>query len=233
MTGIDWPALQHAARQACRQAYAPYSRFPVGAAALVDDGRTVSGCNVENSSYGVTLCAECGLVSALALSGGGRLVALVCVDATGGPLMPCGRCRQLLSEHAAPGMLVRSADGPIPMSDLLPRAFGTADLDRVANAAPAPAAPGGSATPAGSAAASAGSARPAPVRRPPGTATAAATRTAAPTRTVGPSAGAHPTAVPGPDAPYDPARHPYDHHDDPVSDAAPASPDTFDPEDFQ
>lgn len=126
---IDWPALRAQARSAMSHAYAPYSSFPVGAAALVDDGRVVVGCNVENASYGLTLCAECGLVSALFASGGGRLVAFACVSAGGDALMPCGRCRQLLYEHAAPGMLVDASDGPIPMTDLLPRAFGRDDLD--------------------------------------------------------------------------------------------------------
>ncbi|SDB89220.1 cytidine deaminase [Raineyella antarctica] len=134
MTAVDWAGLHRAAQAACARAYAPYSTFPVGAAALVDDGRIVAGCNVENASYGIGLCAECGLVSALVAGGGGRLVALACVDATGGPLMPCGRCRQLLWEHAAEDMLVDSSDGPIPMADLLPRAFGRSDLDRVAAA---------------------------------------------------------------------------------------------------
>src|SRR3954453_14403176 len=103
---IDWPALRSAAVEAMRHAYVPYSDFPVGVAGLVDDGRVVVGCNVENASYGVTLGAECGLVSALHATGGGRLVAVSCVDATGAPLMPCGRCRQLLYEHGGPEGLV-------------------------------------------------------------------------------------------------------------------------------
>lgn len=112
-----------------KQAYAPYSKYPVGAAALTDGGQVVSGCNVENASYGLTLCAECGLVSALhASGGGGRLVAFACVDKHEIALMPCGRCRQLLWEHAAAGMLVDTADGPIPLTELLPRAFGRDDL---------------------------------------------------------------------------------------------------------
>jgi len=127
--GVDWESLRAAARAAMRHAYAPYSRFPVGAAALVSDGRVVSGCNVENASYGLTLCAECGLVSALHAGGGGRLVAFACVDGQENVLMPCGRCRQLLWEHAADGMLVDTADGPVSMAELLPRAFGRADLD--------------------------------------------------------------------------------------------------------
>jgi cytidine deaminase len=114
------------------QAYAPYSRFPVGVAALVDDGRIITACNVENASYGVGLCAECGLVSALISTGGGRLVAMVCVDARGQFLMPCGRCRQLLYEHGGSAMQVAAADGIITMADLLPRAFGPDDLAVVA-----------------------------------------------------------------------------------------------------
>jgi cytidine deaminase len=125
---VDWAALQEAAVAAMRRAYAPYSSFPVGAAALVDDGRVVSGCNVENASYGVGLCAECGLVSQLHASGGGRLVAVVCVDGQGAVLMPCGRCRQLLWEHGGPTLLVRTVRGVRPMSEVLPDAFGTADL---------------------------------------------------------------------------------------------------------
>jgi cytidine deaminase len=113
------------------RAYAPYSEFPVGVAGLVDDGRIVVGCNVENASYGLGLCAECGMVSALAASGGGRLVAVACVDGASAPLMPCGRCRQLLWEFGGPACLVDSARGPVPMSQLLPDAFGPDDLERV------------------------------------------------------------------------------------------------------
>ena len=131
MTGPDWAALREAARAAMRHAYAPYSGFPVGVAALVDDGRTIVGCNVENASYGLGLCAECGLVSALHAGGGGRLAAVACVDATGAALLPCGRCRQLLWEHGGPGLLVDTVDGPVPMAELLPRAFGREDLGRV------------------------------------------------------------------------------------------------------
>jgi cytidine deaminase len=125
---IDWAALREVAVAAMRRAYAPYSRFPVGAAALVDDGRVVAGCNVENASYGLGLCAECGLVSALHATGGGRLVALACVDGDGAPLMPCGRCRQLLWEHGGPGCLVDAPGAPVSMADLLPRAFDDRDL---------------------------------------------------------------------------------------------------------
>ena len=134
MTAVDWAGLRTAAVEAMRRAYAPYSNFPVGAAALVDDGRTVVGCNVENASYGLGLCAECGLVSSLHATGGGRLVAFACVDAAGGALLPCGRCRQLLWEHGGPALLVDTADGPVPIGRLLPRAFGREDLDRVAGA---------------------------------------------------------------------------------------------------
>jgi cytidine deaminase len=125
---IDWEHLRAAAIAARRHAYAPYSRFPVGAAALVDDGRVLTACNVENASYGLTLCAECGLVSALHGSGGGRLVALACVDAAGSVLMPCGRCRQLIWEHGGAGCLVETPDGILPISELLPQAFGPDNL---------------------------------------------------------------------------------------------------------
>jgi cytidine deaminase len=125
---IDWESLRAAAIEAMGRAYAPYSNFPVGAAGLVDDGRIVVGCNVENASYGVGLCAECGMVSALVSSGAGRLLAVSCVDGSGAPLMPCGRCRQLLWEHGGPQCLVDHADGPLRMSELLPHAFGPDDL---------------------------------------------------------------------------------------------------------
>lgn len=127
---IDWDALRDQAAQAMQNAYAPYSKFPVGAAALVDDGRVVTGCNVENASYGLGLCAECGLVSALHASGGGRLVAFTCVDGHGELLMPCGRCRQLLYEFGGEELLVETPDGPRRMSDVLPYAFGPDDLSR-------------------------------------------------------------------------------------------------------
>src|SRR5690606_8623880 len=134
MQEIDWDELRRAARAACERAYAPYSGFPVGAAALVDDGRTVSGCNVENASYGVGLCAECGLVSALAMSGGGKLVAFSCVDGHGNTLMPCGRCRQLLYEFSAPGMLLETVSGIKTIDEVLPDAFGPRQLDEYAEA---------------------------------------------------------------------------------------------------
>ena len=125
---INWPALRTAAQAAMTLAYAPYSEFAVGAAALVNDGRIVVGCNVENASYGLTLCAECGVVSALATSGGGALLALACVDAAGAALMPCGRCRQLLWEHGGAHMLIDHPSGPLPLAYLLPDAFGPSDL---------------------------------------------------------------------------------------------------------
>lgn len=126
---IDWKLLRDRATHATQGAYAPYSGFPVGAAALVDDGRVITGCNVENVSYGLGLCAECAVVCALHTTGGGRLVALACVDGGGAPLMPCGRCRQVLLEHGGPELLVDHPDAPRPLGDLLPDAFGPADLD--------------------------------------------------------------------------------------------------------
>jgi cytidine deaminase len=125
---IDWDALKEHAVEAMTTAYAPYSAFPVGAAALVDDGRIVTGCNVENASYGVGLCAECGLVSELIRTGGGKLMAFSCVDGNGNTLMPCGRCRQLLFEHAAPGMVLETVSGKKLMTEVLPDAFGPNDL---------------------------------------------------------------------------------------------------------
>ncbi|GAB3914857.1 putative cytidine deaminase Cdd [Microlunatus endophyticus] len=127
---IDWESLRTAAREVNQKAYAPYSRYRVGAAGLVDDGRIVVGCNVENAGYGVTLCAECGVVSQLHSTGGGRLIAVACVDAQGRPLMPCGRCRQLLWEAGGADCLLDTATGPRPMSEVLPDAFDVADLNR-------------------------------------------------------------------------------------------------------
>jgi cytidine deaminase len=121
---VDWAALQSEAVTAMRHAYAPYSHYQVGAAALVDDGRLVVGCNVENASYGVGLCAECGLVSALHASGGGRLTHFVCVNGAGEVIMPCGRCRQLLFEAGGPELLLLTVSGVRPMSEVLPDAFG-------------------------------------------------------------------------------------------------------------
>jgi cytidine deaminase len=129
MAEIDWPALREAARAVMGRAYAPYSGFPVGAAGLTSDGRIVTGCNVENASYGVGLCAECSLVSALHGTGGGRLVAVSVVRDDGSPVMPCGRCRQLLWEHGGATMLLETVRGIRPMSEVLPDAFGPDDLE--------------------------------------------------------------------------------------------------------
>ena len=120
--------LKRAAQAVMARAYAPYSKFPVGVAALCDDGRTIVGCNVENASYGVGLCAECGLVSALHASGGGRLMAVSCVDKHGNCLMPCGRCRQLLYEHGGAEMLIETTEGIKKLNEILPQAFGPDDL---------------------------------------------------------------------------------------------------------
>jgi cytidine deaminase len=132
---INWPLLRAAAVDVAGRAYAPYSRLRVGAAGLTADGRVVTGCNVENASFGLTLCAECGLVSALhamppAAPDGAApgLVAVAVVAGDGDPLLPCGRCRQLLLEAGGPALLVDTADGPRPLSGLLPAAFGGADL---------------------------------------------------------------------------------------------------------
>ena len=128
MTAIDWNALRAAAEEARDHAYAPYSRHPVGAAALTSGGRIITGCNVENASLGITLCAECGLVSDLVRTSpaGAResIVAFACVGPNPGPLLPCGRCRQLLHEHGGAAMLIDRAGGPTPLGDLLPEAFG-------------------------------------------------------------------------------------------------------------
>jgi len=123
-----WATLRAAAQTAAEHAYAPYSHYRVGAAALVDDGRIVSGCNVENAGYGVTLCAECGLVSQLHLTGGGRLTHFVCVNGTGELIMPCGRCRQLLWENGGAPLVLLTPRGERSMADVLPDAFGPEDL---------------------------------------------------------------------------------------------------------
>lgn len=128
MTDVDWESLRAGAVTASECAYAPYSSFPVGAAAMVDDGRVVSGCNVENASYGVGLCAECGLVSALHRTGGGRLTHFVCVNGASDLLMPCGRCRQLLWENGGPDLLLLTGSGVKRMDEVLPDAFGAHDL---------------------------------------------------------------------------------------------------------
>jgi cytidine deaminase len=127
-TDIDWDALRDAAVTAAGQAYSPYSGLRVGAAALCDDGRTVVGCNVENASYGLTLCAECTMAGQLRLTGGGRFVAVACRSGDGDLLMPCGRCRQVLYELGGPDCLVDTPRGILPMTDVLPDAFGPEQL---------------------------------------------------------------------------------------------------------
>ncbi|MCB0925725.1 MAG: cytidine deaminase [Mycobacterium sp.] len=126
---VDWGALREAAIVAASHSYSPYSKFPVGVAGFVDDGRMVSGANVENASYGLTLCAECSMVSALHAGGGGRLTAVYCVDGNGDALMPCGRCRQLLYEHGGPELAVMTPRGVQTMAQILPQAFGPWDLE--------------------------------------------------------------------------------------------------------
>jgi cytidine deaminase len=128
---VDWPALRREAVAMTRRSYAPYSGVLVGAAGVTGDGRLVRGCNVENASYGVTLCAECGLVSDLAAAGGGRLEAVAIVAGDGRPLAPCGRCRQLLYEHGGAALLIDGGVGaePVTLGDLLPDAFGPEDVD--------------------------------------------------------------------------------------------------------
>jgi cytidine deaminase len=124
----DWTRLRTAATQAAQRAYAPYSQLRVGAAGLTEDGQVVTGCNVENASYGLTLCAECGLVSALHAAGGRRRTAGSVVAGDGAPLVPCGRCRQLLLEAGGPELPLDSPDGPRPLGELLPGAFTGTDL---------------------------------------------------------------------------------------------------------
>ena len=126
---VDWDALRSLATEALTHAYVPYSKFPVGVAALVDDGRIITGANVENASYGLTLCAECALVSSLHMTGGGKLVAFACVDGHGNALMPCGRCRQLLYEHSAEGMLLATVSGIKTIDEVIPDAFGPRTLE--------------------------------------------------------------------------------------------------------
>ena len=126
---IDWKALTDTAVSVLANSYAPYSKFPVAAAAICDDGRVITGVNVENASYGLGLCAECSLVSELFRTGGGKLVAFACVDGHANPLMPCGRCRQLLYEHSADGMLLQTISGIKTINEVLPDAFGPRDLE--------------------------------------------------------------------------------------------------------
>ena len=130
---INWDALRAAANAAMQKAYVPYSKFKVGVAALTEDGRIVSGCNIENASYGLTLCAECSMVSELFMTGGGRLIAFTCVDGNGNILMPCGRCRQLLFEHSAKGMVLETVSGFKTIDAVIPDAFGPRDLEERKN----------------------------------------------------------------------------------------------------
>jgi cytidine deaminase len=130
---VDWAALTRYATEVMGRAYAPYSGYRVGAAGLVDDGRVVLGCNVENAAYGVALCAECGMVSALHSTGGGRLIAVACVDSRGAALMPCGRCRQLLWENGGPDLQLMTPRGVATMSEVLPDAFDADDLTTIAS----------------------------------------------------------------------------------------------------
>ena len=130
LSDADWQRLREAAVEAMERAYAPYSNFPVGVAGYADDGRLLSGCNVENASYAVGLCAECGLISDLVRTGGGRLVAVWCVDARGETLMPCGRCRQLLWEHGGPQCRIQTPEGERGLAEILPQAFGADDLTK-------------------------------------------------------------------------------------------------------
>ena len=130
---INWDALRAAANAAMQKAYVPYSKFKVGVAALTVDGRIVSGCNIENASYGLTLCAECSMVSELFMTGGGRLIAFTCVDGNGNILMPCGRCRQLLFEHSAKGMVLETVSGFKTIDEVIPDAFGPRDLEERKN----------------------------------------------------------------------------------------------------
>ena len=125
---MDWESLKAAAVDISARAYAPYSHFPVGAAATVDDGRVLVGCNVENAAYGVTLCAECGVVSQLHATGGGRLTHFVCVNGNADVIMPCGRCRQLLFENGGSELVVMTPEGVRTMAEILPMAFGPDDL---------------------------------------------------------------------------------------------------------
>ena len=126
---FDWEALRAEAVAVCRRAYAPYSHYPVGAAGRADDGRVLVGCNVENAAYGVVLCAECGVVSSLHATGGGRLTHVVCVNGDGDVIMPCGRCRQLLWENGGPQLQLMTTHGVRPMTEVLPDAFGPDDLE--------------------------------------------------------------------------------------------------------
>ena len=126
---INWEQLRLRAVEASKNSYSPYSNYPVGAAAIVDDGRIVTGTNIENASYGLTLCAECSMLGDLFATGGGKLVAFCCVDKEGAVIMPCGRCRQLLVEHAAAGMMLETVSGIKSIDEVIPDAFSSRDLE--------------------------------------------------------------------------------------------------------
>ncbi|MBB5893437.1 cytidine deaminase [Kutzneria kofuensis] len=128
MSTVDWESLRRQAVAAAASAYCPYSGLRVGAAALCDDGRVVTGCNVENAAYGVALCAECTMAGQLRLTGGGRFVAVACRSGEGELLMPCGRCRQIIYELGGPDCLVDTPRGVLTMREVLPDAFGPEDL---------------------------------------------------------------------------------------------------------
>jgi cytidine deaminase len=132
MSTVDWNDLRQRAVRAAKDAYCPYSGLQVGSAAVCDDGRIVVGCNVENAAYGVGLCAECTMAGQLRLTGGGRFVAVACRSGEGELLMPCGRCRQVLYELGGPDCLMDTPRGVIPMSEVLPDAFGPEMLPEVA-----------------------------------------------------------------------------------------------------
>jgi cytidine deaminase len=128
---VDWASLRSAADRAATHAHAPYSGLRVGAAGLAEDGEVVTGCNVENASFGLTLCAECGLVSSLVAGGHGRLRAVSVTAGDGQPLAPCGRCRQVLLEHGGGAILIDAGEGhdPVTLAAMLPGAFDAAELD--------------------------------------------------------------------------------------------------------
>lgn len=129
----QWEELRALAREAAACAYVPYSNYPVGAAALGSNGKYYSGCNVENAGYGVTLCAECGLISSLIRDGGERIIAFTCCNKLGERIVPCGRCRQLLFEHGGRELLMDMPTGIMCMDDVIPQGFGPADLEHVRN----------------------------------------------------------------------------------------------------
>lgn len=132
MSDGGWEQLRLAATAALAHAYVPYSHFPVGAAARLEDGSIVTGCNVENASYGLTLCAECTMIGAARMNGGGLITDFYCVDGQGAILMPCGRCRQILFEFSTAGTRIMTSSGVKTMDQVLPDAFGPRDLDRIA-----------------------------------------------------------------------------------------------------